>query len=261
VFDTFNLPTVGGPGTLNTMTVYKEAEADIIRSRYKSNSISSLRKDFKSYYDNLYDGVESLKDPIFDDDSLSNEILVEESYKINDIWKSMVGNDKNIAVEFTPYSILDVFILPNETQRETPFALYYPTHKKHQITVKLPRRWPISKDNSSVHSKSFDFSITSKMNTAQDILYINYEYKNKTSYVKPEDFEEYYTKIKEVEQILGYYIYIPKSEANSGNFDTPLFSNNFTSSITTILYWVIGLMSLIVIGLVIFVVKSNRNRS
>ncbi len=258
VFDTFDLPTVGGPASLNTMTVYREAEADMIRRRYKSSSLSSLRKDFKNYYDNLYDGVEVLKDPVFDDDSLYNKMLVEESYKINNIWTPMVADDKNIAVEFTPYSILDVLVSPDEKERNTPFALYYPTHKKHQITVKLPTKWRVSTDNVSVNSKSFDFSITSKMNPAQDILYVNYEYQNKSSYVAPEDFEEYYTKIKEAEQILAYYIYIPKSEAEAGRFDEPLFSDNIASSLTTALYWIIGIMAAVVIGLVVFVVRSNK---
>lgn len=261
VFDTFDLPTVGGPGTLNIMTVYREAEADIMRARYKSSSLSSLSRDFKSYYDNLYDGVEVLKDPVFDDDSLANKILVEESYKIDKIWKPMVGNDKNIAVEFLPYSILDIFVSPAEKERETPFALYYPTHKKHQITVKLPRRWPVPKDNYSVNSKSFDFSLKSKTNSGQDILYINYEYKNKSNYVNPEDFDDYYAKIKEVEQIISYYIYIPKSEAKSGNFDTAGLNHNLASNITKIFYWIIGIMALIVIGLVVFVIRSNKKRN
>ncbi|WP_406683715.1 DUF3857 domain-containing transglutaminase family protein [Seonamhaeicola sp. MEBiC1930] len=261
VFDTFDLPTVGGPGTLNIMTVYREAEADMMRARYKSSSLTSLSKDFKNYYDNLYNGVEVLKDPVFDDDSIANKILVEESYKINNIWSPMIGDDKNIAVEFIPYSILDVFVSADEKARETPFALYYPTHKKHQITVKLPRKWQFSNDNISVNSKSFDFSIKSKMNPSNDILYVNYEYENKTSYVKPEDFEDYFDKIKEAEQILSYYIYIPKSEADSGDFDSPIISANIASSMATIFYWVIGILSAIVIGLVVFVIRSNKNRS
>lgn len=261
VFDTFDLPTIGGPGTLNIMTVYREAEADIMRARYKSSSLSSLSKDFKSYYDNLYNGVEVLKDPVFEDDSLANKILVEESYKIDNIWTPMFGNDKNITVEFIPYSILDVFLSPNEKERKTPFALYYPTHKKHQITVKLPRRWQIPKDNISVNSKSFDFSMKAKANSKQDILYINYEYKNKSSYVKPQDFQDYYSKIKEVEQIISYYIYIPKSEAKSGDFSSTKFNNSIASSVVTIFYWIIGIMAVIVIGLVIFVIRNNKNRN
>lgn len=261
VFDTFDLPTVGGPATLNIMTVYREAEADIIRARYKSSSLSSLSKDFKNYYDNLYDGVEVLKDPIFDDDSLANKILVEESYKINDIWAPMVGNHKNIAVEFYPYSILDVFVVPDEKQRKTPFALYYPTHKKHKVTVKLPKRWRFNLDNISVNAKNFDFSMTSKMSSSKDILYLNYEYQNKSSYVKPEDFSDYYSKIKEAEQIMAYYIYIPKSEAEGNSFNSPLFTDDVALSVVTVFYWIIGIMAALVFGLVVYVIKSNNNRS
>ncbi len=258
VFDTFDLPTVGGSGTLNIMTVYREAEADIMRARYKSSSISSLRKDFKSYYDTYYDDVEVLKDPVFDDDSLANEILVEESYKINNLWGPMVGNDKNIAVEFTPYGVLDVLVSPDEKQRKTPFALYFPTHRKHKITVKLPTRWNLKNETFNVNSKSFDFSLKSKMNSAKDILYINYEYKNKNSYVPPEDFNEFYTKMKEVEQILAYYIYIPKSEADNTSFRTPDLDEDLVSGITTLFLWAFGIVGVVVVGLVAYSIGSNR---
>lgn len=260
VFDTFDLSTVGGPGTLNIMTVYQDSEADAMRARFKSSSLSSISKDFKSYYENYYDGVEVLKDPIIDDDSLANKILVEESYKINDIWKPMLADSKNIAVEFSPSSILDIFYIPNEKERKTPFALYYPTHKKHKITVKLPQRWSDAKDQFTVNSKSFDFSMKTKMNRARNILYLDYEYKNKNSYVKPEDFEEYYTKVKEVEQNIAYYIYIPKSEAKKRSFSKPIDTVKITSTIVTAVYWIIGIASVIVIGLVIFVIQNNKNR-
>lgn len=131
------------------MTVYREAEADVMRARYKSQSLSSLSKDFKNYYERFYNDIEVIKDPVFDDDSLANKILIEESYKINNIWKPMLTDDKNIAVEFSPYSILDIAYLPVEKERITPFALYYPTHKKHQITVKLPQKWGNTKMKSS----------------------------------------------------------------------------------------------------------------
>lgn len=261
VFDTFDLPTIGGSGTLNIMTVYREAEADIMRARYKSSGLSALKKDFKSYYDSYYDGVEILKDPVFDDDSIANKILVEESYKINDLWKPMLGNPKNIAVEFLPYGVLDVLVTPDEKERKTPYALYFPTHRKHQITVKLPTRWDLKKDNISINSKNFDFSLRSKMNSSKDILYVNYEYKNKSSYVAPEDFSTFYDKIKEVEQIMAYYIYIPKSAATNNRFKMGDLDDNLVSSLKTLVYWILGIAGVIVVGLVAYSLGSNKNKS
>lgn len=260
VFDTYDLPIVGGPGTLNVMTVYHEAEADAIRARYKSQSLSSLSKDFKNYYERFYQGVEVLKDPIFDDDSLANKILVVESYKINNIWTPMLADDKNIAVEFSPHSILDIAILPSEKERKTPFALYYPVQKKHQITVKLPQKWGVVKNEVRINSKSFDFSMKVKMNPSKDILYLNYEYQNKHSFVSPDDFEDYYTKMKEVEQIVAYYIYIPKSNAKALNLAENFNTDKLVSSATTILIYILGIVGVIAVGLVIFITKSNRKR-
>lgn len=258
VFDTYDLPTIGGPATLNVMTVYREAEADAMRAHYKSQSISTLSKDFKNYYEKFYDDIEVLRDPVFEDDSLENKILVEESYKINSLWAPMLADDKNIAVEFSPYSILDIAISPGDKERKTPFALYYPTHKKHQITVKLPQKWGFSKDEIDINSKSFDFSMKAKMNPSKDILYLNYEYQNKHSFVAPEDFEDYYANMKKLEQMIAYYIYIPKSEAKSLGFSKSLNPKTVASSFKNLLVFILVVIIATAIGLVIFVVRSSK---
>jgi len=261
VFDTFDLPTVGGPGTLNVMTVYRDAEADAMRSLYKSNSLSSLSKDFKDYYSELYDGVEVLKPPVFDDDSLANRLLVEESYKINSIWTPLVGDHSKLSANFTAYGITDIFMSPDENVRKTPFELYYPARKKHQITVKLPRKWAIAKSETHVRSKSFDYSMKVKSSRSKDILYLNYEYHNKHSFVAPEDYDEYYTKVKEAEQSLAYYVYIPKRAANRVGPRTgtsPLsLAKTIVTNLKSIIYWVFGIVFLIIIGLA-FIAYTNR---
>ncbi|MFP4846733.1 DUF3857 domain-containing transglutaminase family protein [Winogradskyella sp. PE311] len=260
VFDVFDIPTIGGSGTLKVLSTYKGSDADDMRMLYKSTSLSSISKDFKSYYENLYEGVEVIANPTFDDDSISNKIIVEEHYRINEIWQPMVGSDKNISVDFIPYSIHDVFISPDEKTRKTPYALYYPAHKKHHVTIKLPSRWNLEKDDIAVSSKNFEFSMTSKMNSLKDILYIDYEYENKNSYVKPEDFKEFYAKSKEVEQILSYYIYIPKSEAKTKPFDTAFESDEVASNVISVFFWLFGTALVIALILVVFVVYSNKKK-
>jgi ATP-dependent Zn protease len=103
--------------------------------------------------------------------------------------------------------------------------------------------------------------MVSKMSSARDILYLDYTYQNKTSYVKPEDFDDFYSKIKEVEQKLAYYIYIPKSEVNSKLFTNTFDTDSMTSSLATIFYWIFAIVLVIGIGLFVFVVQSKkRNR-
>lgn len=260
VYDTFDLPTVGGPATLRVHTLYKGAEADMMRRRYKYTSLSNLSKEFKSYYEDLYDGVEVIEEPSIDDDSLSNRLIVEEHYKINSIWKPMVGNEKNISADFSPYSILDVFISPNTKERQTPFALYYPSHKKHHITVMLPRKWSLNTDDVTINSKSFIYSMQGKLNNHGNILYLDYEYENKKGYVSLEDFNEFYTKIKEAEEILSYYVYIPKSYATSEKLFNSFEGKKIVSSFMTFFYWALGIAVAIIVGLIFFVRHQNRNR-
>lgn len=78
--------------------------------------------------------------------------------------------------------------------------------------------------------------------------------------MSPEDFEDYYTKIKEVEQIIAYYIYIPKNQTDNLSFAKTFDSDKFISRVTSIVVFIIGIMAAIAIGLVIYVNKSNRKR-
>jgi hypothetical protein len=254
VFDIFDLKKVGQPGELYSTTVYRDEEADIMRNYFKSNSLSTLSKNFKSYYDNYYAGVEIQKDPIIRDDSIANKITVEEFYTINELWTPMIENKDNISAEFIPLSLIEALRFPSEKNRKTPYALYYPTHRKHKITIKLPQSWNLGRDNININSKNFDFSFNSRLNGTKDILYLNYEYKNKDEYVNPSDFEEYYRDIKQIEGAIVYYIYIPKTLAKLNNIDKSLVGNFAIK----VIFWIF--LILVAAGIIIFfaIKKSNR---
>jgi transglutaminase-like putative cysteine protease len=254
VFDIFDLKKVGQAGELYSTTVYRDEEADIMRNYFKSNSLSTLSKNFKSYYDNYYDGVEILKDPIIRDDSIANKITVEEFYKINELWTPMIENKDNIGVEFVPLSLVEVLRIPTDKNRKTPYALYFPTHRKHKMTIKLPQSWNLTNDNFNINSKNFDFSFNSKLNGSNNILYLDFEYKNKNAFVNPSDFDEYYKDIKKIENSIAYYIYIPKSMAKFSNLDTNLVG----SYVIKFVLWVFGI--LIAAGIVVFIVIRRNNK-
>lgn len=260
VFDIFDVNGIGNDATLNVTTVYYDSEADAMRSLFKTSSLSSISKDFQNFYKSLYTDVEVIEKPIFEDDSIANKFTVEEKYRIDDIWTPLVGNENNIALDFTPYSIYNAFISPTVKERKSPFALYHPTYKKHNITVKLPRSWGIKNENLNINSKSFDFTFKGKTNPSKNILYLNYTYKNKNNFVLPEDFEDYYTKAKELEQVLSYYIYIPKSEATNKKTKSSVSKEKIEKSIVKTLIPIILFIVLVIAVLIIYVVRSNRAR-
>ncbi len=254
VFDIFDLKKINEPGELYSTTVFRDEEADIMRNYFKSNSLSTLSKNFKSYYDNYYNGVEILKDPVIRDDSIANKITVEEFYKINELWTPMIENKDNIGVEFAPLNLVEVLRFPTEKTRKTPFALYYPTHRKHKMTIKLPQRWNLNRDKININSKNFDFSLSSRMNSTKDILYLDYEYKNKTGYVNTSDYDEYYRDIKKIEGAIAYYIYIPKTMAALNNLDNSLIGS-YAIKLILVIFGI-----LVAAGIVIFFAIKRSNK-
>lgn len=266
IFDIFDVNGIGNDMTLNVTSVYRGSEADMMRTVLKSSSIKSLNKEYRDYYKNFYGEVEILEPMIFEDDSKNNKITIEESYRLDKVWEPMVGDESQIGVSFTPYSFYNNIVFPSEKNRKTPFALYYPIHKKHKVTVKLPTAWGISPAKKTVNNKHFDFSYTSKSNPSKTIMYLDYEYKNKLSEVAPEDFEKFYEDCKNVEENFSMYIFIPKSSAKL----TSLFSKNKSDKTpseidgstknksNTVVIVFLVLIILGIFGLVFYIIRNNR---
>ena len=264
VYDEFNLEAVGKGATLKVKTVYYEYEADKMRYYYKNNSLSTIKKDFKGYYANYYENIEVLKPPIIEDDSLKNTITIHEHYKLEDIWEEITNEDDNIGVTFMPTAISDIIALPAESKRTKEFALYYPASKRHTIKVKLPAEWNISPMDYNIYSKDFYYEFEGKYNRFSKELVLMSYYKNQSSYVKPENFEQYYNDIKDLESRIAYYIYIPKSyaDSNSNIGKSNINSTNLATSVikNIFLFLVLPVIAILVIILLIVMIKRNSKK-
>ena len=264
IFDTFDVNGIGGDLTLNVVTVYNGGEADQMRSILKSSSIKSLNKEFRDYYKNFYDEVEILNEMIVEDDSLYNKVTIEESYRFDNVWEPMIGNENQIGVNFSPYSLYNNITFPTEKKRKTPFALYYPIHKIHNITIKLPTSWGLKSEVKNIYNKNFNFSFSSKTNRKKDILYLKYEYKNKTQFVSPDDFDTFYEDCKEIENNFSYYIFIPKSYSSLYKSKKPKINNgsnkisNDSNNSSNISIGFIAIILLGILGLIIYIIINNR---
>jgi len=264
VFDEFDLEDVGKGATLKIKTVYYEYEADKMRYYYKNNSLSVIKKDFKGYYSNYYKNIEVAEDPIIKDDSLNNKVTIFEQYKLQDIWEEVVTDGDDIGVTFTPTAIYDILIVPTERKKTKELALYYPASKRHTIKVKLPRAWNISPTDYNIYSKDFYYEFEGTYNRSSQELTLMSYYKNQSSYVKPENFEQYYNDIKDLENRIAYYIYIPKSYAatNSNIQEKKINSTQLTSSVikNVFLFLILPIIVILLIVLVIVIVKKNTKK-
>lgn len=259
VTDTYVLEAVGKGATLDVTSVYYENQADAIRSYFKNNSIATIKKDFKTYYSNYRNSVTVLEDPKFEDDSIENKFTVRESYQLDSIWKPMVENKNNISVEFSPSGIIDVLLSPSDVNRKTPFELYYPITKRHNIQVKLPSQWGIKNYDYTISSKAFYYEYSSTYDKSERLLNINHYYKSQNSYVPVDEFKQYYNDIKKIENNISYYIYIDKRYASKVFKDenTNTSTNNSTTgfgslSMVALIVW------LVIIGGIIYYFVSRK---
>ena len=256
VFDEFVVEGIGNGATLNVKTIYSESEADNMRRYFKNNSISSIKKYFKDYYTGYYKQVTSLENPKFEDDTLLNKFTVFESYKLDSIWKPYIEDERNIAISFTPYSIVDNLFIPNEKNRKTEYALYYPSTRKHNIKIKLPEFWNIRNENYEMTDKSFYFKSEIKYNRSDNLLNLNYQYKSQRSYVPLEDFMDYYKNIHIINNQISYYLYYPVTGASKTS-DSELGT---IKRLVSIFVWGLAIIiTLLTVGGIIYVFQSNRN--
>ncbi|BAO77305.1 DUF3857 domain-containing transglutaminase family protein [Winogradskyella sp. PG-2] len=249
VFDEYDLEPVGNGADLKVKTIYYDYEADVMRSYYKANSISTIEDNFKNYYTAYHDDIEVIESPIIVDDSIENTITIKEHYKLNNIWEPMVGEENQIAVSFYPSSIGDALYIPTEKTRTKPVSLYYPSSKRHNITVRLPRKWGIENEEYTISSNDFYYEFEAKYIKSKNIFHLNHFYKNQNSDVLIDNFDEYYNDIKKLENRISYYIFIPKNyvESNSNTFVRKYEDNKNNSSVVVIVLLLVVLIAVLLI--------------
>ena len=89
-------------------------------------------------------------------------------------------------------------------------------------------------------------------------------YKNQSSYVKPENFKQYYKDIKDLENRISYYISVPKSYAASDSNIRQKSSNSTQLASDVIknifLFLVLPIILILVIILIIVLIVKNSKK-
>lgn len=257
VRDEYELEEIGKGATLRVTTVYHEGEADNMRSLFKTNGISSIKKQFSNYYKNYFDHVTALDNPTFVDDSIKNRFTVHESYKLDSIWSPMEGNENMLSTRFLPLSLLDILTLPGESQRKNEYALYYPATRIHDIRIKLPNKWGISDMEKNISCDAFYYNANINYLPSDDLLKIHHYFKSQKKYVTSDEFPEYVKNLKELDNNMAYLLYIPKN-----------YSVSETSSLSGLpavllfsLFVIVSLAVLGGLGVVIYFAIRSLNRS
>lgn len=230
VTDNYIINEIGKGASLEINSVYIGAEADYMRSFFKNNSLSSIKKEFESYYSKYFDNIKSSDVPEFKDDRKNNIFSINESYKIDSVWKPSVVTNKKV-VEFYPYTIVDVLSMPAKSERKTPFALAFPTTRNHVINVTLPDDWSMSQKGLNINSSNLYYDLEIAYLPKKRFLTLNHSLKIQKDHVTVEEFPTYYQNLKKLDNNIVYSIINSKDDVNSGS------SFSFLKILGFLIFW------------------------
>jgi len=189
-----------GPVRFMVTTKYTGSQADYIRSQFHSNSLREMRKTFENFYKSYYESlkIDSLQ---YVDQSESGAFVTNEWYTIAEFWEK---DKKGVKASLSPFMINSVLKTPDDTKREMPFALTFPTRYTEDIVVELPEEWDIRE--SLEQFKNTSFLLENKVNYSDRVLRIHYEYETLKDHVLPGEMEGYLADMKRVNDEIGYKI-------------------------------------------------------
>lgn len=250
----FILEKTGKGAVLKIETTYNDVEADIMRNYFKNNSIAAINKEYENYYSNYYYNIKSLKTTEYKDDINKNAFVTFEEYKIDSLWQPMENKESYIQASFTPISFFNILYIPTKEDRKHEISLPYPVARKHTIKVKLQDSWDIKNDSGLISSDFFFYDYEVKYNRKEREINLSYYLKTQKKAVLPSELKAYNKDINELDESVGYMLYIPKSTASIKEmFD----EDSFVSS-TAILILGLVLLVLFIGGLVFLIVKLTK---
>lgn len=255
VIDNYYLEAVGGNAILEVKSVYRENSADEMRNYFRNNSLNSIKSEYKDYYDRLYKSVQVLSEPKYEDDSLKNVLITYEKYQIDSLWNPHEMKKNYIAAEFYPYSIYDIFLVPEKSDRKLPFELSYPATKEHKVNIHLPIQWSAKNENDITSNDYFYYTDNISYDRKTKTINAEYYFKYQNDFVPANGFRNYYNEANKANKRMGYTIFHPALDmAIKGNKNTNQFAKIFLS-----IFWIAAiLVGVVVVALIVYVVVNSK---
>jgi hypothetical protein len=187
---------------LYVTTTYSGGRADNLRTAYADESASQLEDNYVQYYSKTYDGIQ-LKNAIhFDDDSMQNEITVNESYSIPSLWH----RDENGKEGFEVFakSIYEIIPDPSNAFKDAPLALSFPSSTHYTMEINMPEEWAFPFDEIRIKNDSYQFDFVPTQ--IGNHIRIRYYFKTFKDHIPRSDLLQYKADYKRILKTLDFQL-------------------------------------------------------
>ena len=203
----YTVPSGKGKVALDVTTTYTLNQADDIRERLASSSMSETEKNYLDYYAKTYPKIESADSVTVNDNEDKNELTTVEHYRMPDFFKPEAGTGRYSASLYADYISEQLVTVPDKVQG--PVAVNYPYAMDYTINVILPSGWNVDARDTTISRDAYKFE--TRFSAAEDILTLNYQFSYLKGYIPADKLDEYRQDVKKISdsQLSFNFTYTP----------------------------------------------------
>ena len=201
---------------LGVTSIYKGGAADNMRDDLSTSSADDLKDGYLKYYQKLFSGILSDSACQVRDDSIKNEIQIDESYKVPGLWHETDSTKK----EFDVYAKLVAGKFPDPADHKVnePVSLNFPCTLQYTLRIHFPEDWPADVTELHIKNSSYQFDFTFEIKG--NIHVYKYYFKSFRDNIPAKDFNQYSADYKEISKNLSLWFsrtnVIPDKPYNKG---------------------------------------------
>ncbi len=195
-----------GSATLTVKSDYNSAEAESMRSYFKSNSKTEIQKQYLVYYQNKHKNLEKVSNLRYEDDLEKNTLTVYEHYKIDQLYDVEQETGKKYINFYSQHT--DQYLPIINASRPAPIALSFPLKFEHDICIINPDGIPMPSTSDTHNQQRESYFYSRFLRNSQDTLKLSYSFYTYKSYIDENDVEEYVTTFQDRNRFFfsGFYL-------------------------------------------------------
>lgn len=174
-------------------SVYKGKDAEIYYENVLSDGINELQDSYLDYYQSSFPDIEIKNDISISDYENSGVLEVIESYQFSVDIKSF-----DFEMLFGAYNLEEFLEEPSEVERDYSYDQYSHTHREHEIIIRLPKgKFEVDDYHYKNTNDYFDYGLNADFDKQNDILQLDFKFREKERIVELNDFDQYLEDIEE----------------------------------------------------------------
>lgn len=214
VEEEFVLPALDQPATMVVRTTFTRRAAENMRDLLAESTREELGKKYLDFYAHYYPDITADGPPTWTDDRKQNRVVVEERYRIKELFARTAGSRVRKA-SFNPSAFNEYTESVGAAGRTAPLSVSHPVELSTRTIVQLPEPWPLKPETLAVDDTGFRYERTIGGQPAR--LEFNYSWKSKADHVKAADFVAHARNLARVRDSFGYELtYTEAGESGGG---------------------------------------------